>query len=312
MLIGRIFIPVRSVLPFNGFMPIMLARSRTLWIRIHFFKKMQRGFTYFGTPNFTLEEVPREPFSFDPTEALDSFEGKDALNVYLKNLDQMDSLNELCALKDAFLTYNNHVNTYHKKQYREWEKRVHCWSLNIPLYNYFQATIGAIQSKLTEVTLKQIPGAVVLNANRVAYPNGLYFEWFNFVECVDEFCLSSNQPTPENFREYLDHNLCTDWNKMDMEGESFGGYWQYPEGTYEREHAYELCGKENKEALFALPYPYALIMWTIKFGCSSRLKSVKFSRTVCKWFHKMIYATGQLDTLERQIKYQLNCQHKTL
>jgi hypothetical protein len=92
---------------------------------------------------------------------------------------------------------------------------------------------------------------------------------------------------------------------MTPDGESFGGYYK-SQDSYERENAYTLTEASNRAALAQLPYPYKLIDWTIKYGCSIRSECVTFSRTVCEWFDAMIQKTKIL-TPEEYNQYKINC-----
>jgi hypothetical protein len=77
--------------------------------------------------------------------------------------------------------------------------------------------------------------------------------------------------------------FCSDWNKMDKYGECFGGYWKYPEGSPERENAWELSYTENIKCVYDLPYPKAVIARSIQDGCNSRSESVPMSNYYCEW-----------------------------
>lgn len=118
------------------------------------------------------------------------------------------------------------------------------------------------------------------------------------------------QPTEEEFAEYLDNNLCSDWAKMDEHGECYGGFWNAEEGSYEKENAYTLSQQANIYALKALPFPREFIKWTIELGCSNRQESVRYSNCWGVWIDKNI--KNQMLSLTDMIKYKLNCEHKPL
>ncbi len=125
-----------------------------------------------------------------------------------------------------------------------------------------------------------------------------------FIELVN-ICLKP-QPNDNEFYRWLDETLCTDWNKMDEYGESYGGYWQYPEHSYERINAGTLSRHDNIQALIALPYPRTLIMWTINIGCSNRHESVRYTNTMCYIIEFYIKYLG-LFNLKEMCIYELNC-----
>jgi hypothetical protein len=136
----------------------------------------------------------------------------------------------------------------------------------------------------------------------------LNFSWHGFKDLCRQFCLSE-QPTPVEFEKNL--VFCTDWHKMDEDGVPFGGFYKFPEGSYERENAFRLQFEANKKAILSLPFPYLLIKWTVDHGCSYRCESVKFSRTACQWVDARIKESGPaLLTLAETIRYQLNCRHE--
>jgi len=87
----------------------------------------------------------------------------------------------------------------------------------------------------------------------------------------------------EVMRELLDDLLCSDWSKMDRNGNPFGGFYDFAKGTEERENAYYLTGQDNIDALLALPYPRAFIVETTKIGCASRQESVRHSNFLCHY-----------------------------
>ena len=95
--------------------------------------------------------------------------------------------------------------------------------------------------------------------------------------------VDNNTIPHDEFIEWLDDNCCSDWNKQDRYGECFGGFWKYPEYSYEKENAYELSRKDNFEALCELPYPREAIKLTIDIGCGNRMESVRYSNFICEW-----------------------------
>jgi hypothetical protein len=92
----------------------------------------------------------------------------------------------------------------------------------------------------------------------------------------------------EEFYKQFRKEACTEWHKMDEEGESYGGAWQAEEGSEERKNAWELCGERNARALYSLGYPPAFIMHTIHVGCSSRRESVPYCAMLCEWMKQKI------------------------
>lgn len=103
-----------------------------------------------------------------------------------------------------------------------------------------------------------------------------------------EYWQDENKLTFEEFYELFENTSCTDWCKMDRFGNSFGGYWEYPENSYERVNAFTLSRKDNGLALYELPYPKKFILETIKIGCSNRLECVPFTVYMCEWMEQIV------------------------
>jgi len=72
-----------------------------------------------------------------------------------------------------------------------------------------------------------------------------YGDFVNYKKMYQE----NKEMSFEEFHEKFDDMACSDWSKMDDHGECFGGFWQAAEGTYEREHAYELSREDNCKKL---------------------------------------------------------------
>ena len=89
--------------------------------------------------------------------------------------------------------------------------------------------------------------------------------------------------THEEFMEKYNDEACTDWSKQDRHGNCFGGFWEYEEGTYERENAYQLSRKDNGQGLWELPDSHNFIFKTIELGCRNRMESVRYSNFLCEW-----------------------------
>ena len=100
---------------------------------------------------------------------------------------------------------------------------------------------------------------------------------------------SSQEPeTRRNFYEWYDHGgACSDWGKMDRHGSCFGGFWEYPEGSNEKENAFRLSWEDNFQGLWELPYPKELIKETVDIGCGNRHESVRYSNFLCEWVKRM-------------------------
>ncbi len=127
-------------------------------------------------------------------------------------------------------------------------------------------------------------------------------DYEQFVEMYNKRTIGVND---ELFREWLDDHCCSDWAKQDKNGECYGGYWSYPDGSYEKENAYELSREDNLNALCALPYPREIIKDTVTIGCGNRMESVRYSNCMCEWVKRKAllvfgeFNYGEIPSLKR-------------
>lgn len=87
----------------------------------------------------------------------------------------------------------------------------------------------------------------------------------------------------DEFVEILEDKCCTDWYKEDVNGECYGGYWAYPEGSYEKENARDLTFKSQCDGLWNLPYPKQMIIEMIEHACCRRIDNVRGVNCLCEW-----------------------------
>jgi hypothetical protein len=92
--------------------------------------------------------------------------------------------------------------------------------------------------------------------------------------------------TFEEFYEIYDRIACSEWSKADTNGECYGGYWNYPVGSNEKENAWELTRQDNGRALWNLPYPKIIVLVMIRVGCSMRMDSVPEVNFLCEWLRR--------------------------
>lgn len=92
----------------------------------------------------------------------------------------------------------------------------------------------------------------------------------------------------EEFLEIYKENICSEWAKMDKNGDSFQGYWKYPKESYEYKNAFSLTIEENGKYLWELPYPKSFVLKTLDLGCSNRMESVRYSNFLCEWYKRKI------------------------
>jgi hypothetical protein len=92
----------------------------------------------------------------------------------------------------------------------------------------------------------------------------------------------------EDFYARFNSDACSDWSKQEPDGECYGGFWKYPEGSEERKNAWQLTRELNCKELYKLPYPPEAIFLTIKLGCNNRRESVVYTNTMCEWVKRKL------------------------
>lgn len=76
--------------------------------------------------------------------------------------------------------------------------------------------------------------------------------------------------------------ICYDWGKMDTHGRSFGGFWDYPDGSPEKEHALSLTMDANGRALWKLPFPKRFLIKSIDLG----EECVRYANFLAVWMER--------------------------
>lgn len=204
--------------------------------------------------------------------------------VFIEDINQIKyRKKELCMLSDkrAYSYYSEFVHTYVKKQ------------------------IG-LDAQTLEENLEYVPIQVETYEPYVLTEP--WCEYDKFLEIMQTDCLLK-QPSEQEFVDWLDANCCSAWGKMNRHGEYYVGFWAYPEGSDERENAFQLSHQDNYQALIELPYPRKLIIRSVQLGCYNHHESPRYSHFVCWWFDQTIKKFGFLDTLEKWAIYNLNCRH---
>jgi len=112
------------------------------------------------------------------------------------------------------------------------------------------------------------------------------------------------QEDDEMFKEWLEEHCCSDWSKQDRHGECYGGFWRYPDGSYEKENAYMLSREDNIEGMLELPFPRSILKWSVIQGCNSRNESVRYSNFIGTWFERT------REMLMKPMSLQEICKHE--
>ena len=139
-------------------------------------------------------------------------------------------------------------------------------------------------SKITMTDEEVVNGYKLYDTSKLT---GLWFRYDYFLE-LEKLFNKENTMNEEEFYEKYDDIACSDWSKQDEHGECFGGFWKYPEGSYEKKNAYTLSRDANGKALYKLPYSHALIFETIEYGCGNRQESVRYSNFMCEYVKRII------------------------
>jgi hypothetical protein len=109
---------------------------------------------------------------------------------------------------------------------------------------------------------------------------------YHFNENVKYWKETEQPMSLDEFLQLYNDTACTDWNKKDAHGESFGGFWKYPEGSPEKEKAYDLTRDANGRALWRLPFPKRFLIKSIDIGCETRMESVRYSNFLGVWMER--------------------------
>lgn len=108
----------------------------------------------------------------------------------------------------------------------------------------------------------------------------------------------NRQYSKKRFMKYYNDFACSEWSKMDKYGDYYNGFYNYPEGTYQREHAWELTRRDNGLALYNLPYPKRVILETIKYSCNTLKECVRYTNFLCEWIKRKMHQMNQPGSLQ--------------
>jgi hypothetical protein len=221
-----------------------------------------------------------------PEDVVDSFPGINIIRDKLVNLSTIINIEELSQLKKSIFD----LQEYYCKE-------MNCQS-QFDLGSYgqlpFEKDVLKIVQRMEELSPPKFMESLIMSSTEEINEYFLYdikkyplFAYDDFISYC-EIWNSENQPEKYEFLEQYDEIACSDWSKMQPDGESFGGYYNYPEDSYEKQNAYQLTRDHNGQALWELPYPKTFIIKTISLGCSSRQESVRYSNFICEWMKRKI------------------------
>jgi hypothetical protein len=217
--------------------------------------------------------------NINPDDVINSYPN---INIIRNGMNNLESLNyeELINIKDKLyelqeyymekMSLRSYFYLYNKKPF---EKDI------INVNDYIDSCDQLYNQKLEIFESEEINGYKLYNTK----VNVMSYDFFK------ELIILWNKDveyTYDEFYEKYDSMACSDWSKQDRHGESFGGFWTYPDGTYEKNNAYNLSRDDNCKGLWELPYPKEIILKTIEMGCSNRMESVRYSNFLCEWIKR--------------------------
>jgi len=117
-----------------------------------------------------------------------------------------------------------------------------------------------------------------------------------FKELLPLYMKNDNNPPFNDFKQQMRDVCCSDWNKMDEHGESFGGYWRFSEGSPEKTNAFEMSFEKNCECMYKLNKSKEFLFETIRIGCRNRMESVRYSNFL------IVFMEGKIKAMKQMIK----------
>ena len=111
----------------------------------------------------------------------------------------------------------------------------------------------------------------------------------HFCSLAEAYMQNTDMDKEEFWEWYVgDDGVCSDWCKQDRQGNCYGGFWEYPEGSYERENAYTLSHEDSFEGLWELSYPKKMIITIVPLLCNIRTESVRDVNFYCEWVKRVV------------------------
>jgi len=232
------------------------------------------------------------PKQKDPMEIIESFPQIDKIRNGLEVLDTVTDIQVLSELKE----------TIFELRYYYCSKQMNLMvALDTNFIGFktipFSREIDKVVDRINQLTDSKYLVPIIMSEGEVVNGYKLFELNKNYVsfDIYQLYLEEWNTPdmTEEEFMKLYDETACTEWSKMDEHGDSYGGFWKFPKGTYENDNAWRLTRENNGECLWKLPYPKKFILHTIDIGCSNRHESVRFSNFICEWMKRKINQMNQ-------------------
>lgn len=207
----------------------------------------------------------------------------------LNGLNMMDNIEDLKKLKEYFVDLQIAYYTI---------TGISNLDFGIRDDRIFNDEINRIMKRIEVINLdkkfdiKFDPGDRV-NGYSVSKYIGLDIKYLDFME-FKRIWQDNREMSYQEFSKIFNEIACAEWSKMDKYDEYYGGFWKYPEGSYEHEHAWHLCREDNCRALYELPYPKRFIIETIKIGCNNGLESVPFTNYLCEMMSRKLKILNEI------------------
>lgn len=205
---------------------------------------------------------------------VDSFPGIEEIRKNLDNLDNL-SYDELVELKNKLFDIQDE---YFKTNPRLTPLDPIPLGKDIKEVNDLIDKLG--HSHFTkELVIKK---SEMVNGYHLYDTDKLIMPYDGFADLVKKWN-TNKQYSFDEFYEKCDELACTEWNKMNREGEYFTGKIYDSDEYYD---AWDLTRKDNFLALWELPYPKEVILETIIIGCRNLKECVRYSNFICEWIKR--------------------------
>lgn len=217
-------------------------------------------------------------------------------NLIDLDIESIDTLNV-----DKLLSmYDKYVNLHEQYIAQAYDRcTLDAGVYGIPKFSPYESVCTTISNKIEKFYPKY--KEIILFSN-TDYANGyqLYscnsniFDVSSFL-FLKELYEDDKNMSYDEFKAEFDDTVCSDWAKMDEHGECFGGFWQSDDPEI-KENAYNLSHENNCRKLYELPFSSKIKFWSVKFGCSRRQESVRWTNFWCEWIkRKILQMSGEIE-----------------
>lgn len=228
----------------------------------------------------------------DPKELNQNSKSPPDFCFKLENLQKIVRLDELSELKSQIANYSVH---FCKHANLIWDGVG-----ELP----FQILIDEVEQRIQKLFPLYYSKYIPMSKNEIVNGYALYnltenlFSYDLYLELLKLW--NVEDMTMNQFMKTYDETARCDWDKIDENGDTFKGYWEYPDTTIERKNAGDLTRAQNGKSLWNLPYPKKVLLKTIQIGCNNRLECVRYSNFICEWMKRKIKQMEELEKTENK------------